>query len=376
MNHATIAELPMNIDRLQPSEKARFDRIFRAWSITASCDCPPEMTQWAERHFGSVDRIKSQTVIRVQNLRTSEGALFNPLRASRPMPQTSPEKDVLDTIMPKAQRVQRCPFCRVREMTAADSFVPGRVEGAHCITASNVAKYDGRHGLIVFSEHDPMAFSAETIEDYFDVANRWFHAAADAAQECIYPFIMWNCRWRAGGSQEHGHMQLTLAQGEHYPRVESLRRIAMTYRQDYGNSYFADLFEIHKVLGLGWNVRGAQVIASICPFRDNETWIMSRALDAEMATVLGTVLATLRDQANVQSFNAGILLPPVVPRANWKDFPVIVRIIDRLSVAQLPSDISGMGIFAGADAIASDPYAIAPLFKNAFSTVLQEDVDA
>jgi hypothetical protein len=372
MKHGTIAELLKAIDGLEASDKARFERIFHAWSIKGLCDCPPSMAAWVERHFQSVDHVESQTIIRVQNIRTWEGALFNTLRACRPVPQT--DKDILDTIIPKAERLRLCPFCRVLEMTAADSFAPGRIEGSHCVTASNIAKYDGRHGLVVFREHDPLAFSSEMLQDCLNVANRWFQAAMDVAQECIYPLLMWNCRWRAGGSQEHGHMQLTLAQSEHYPRIEALRRAAMTYRQDYGNNYFADLFEIHRLLGLGWNVRGAQVIVSICPFKDKETWIMGRTLNQEMASILWTVLATLRDQANVQSFNVGVLLPPVVPRAEWMDFPVIIRIIDRLSVSQLSSDISGMAIFAGADAIASDPYSIAPLLKNAFSTVLHEDV--
>ena len=364
MNDPSIGTLLERIAMLDPSDKLRFDRIFEAWAVSGSCKCPPSMAEWVQRQFGSTDRVESQTVIRVQNTRTQEGALFNPLRASRPTTQTATNDDIIDRLRSREERLRTCPFCRVREMTPVDSFRPNRIEGVHCITASNAAKYDGRHGLIVFKEHDPLSFSLAQIRDYIDVANGWFQAAADAAEGYIYPFLMWNCRWRAGGSQEHGHMQLTVACGRHYPRVESLRRAAADYLREHRSNYFADLFRVHEALGLGVAAR-AKVMVSICPFRDKETWILGQALDAEMAVVIHTVLATLRDHANVRSFNMGVLLPPVVPLNDWQEFPVIVRVIDRLSVAELSSDISGMGIFAGADAIASDPYPIANLLRDA-----------
>lgn len=369
MNHLAIENLLEVIDGLDAADRTRFGRVFEAWKIEGSCKCVPSMVAWAQRYFGSVETIESQTVIRVQNIRTCEGALFNGIRALRPTMQTTTD-DVLDKLSSKYDRLRACTFCNVRETTPVDSFAPQRIEGDHCVTASNAAKYDGRHGLIIFNNHDPLAFLLDDLRDYMEVANKWFRAATDIRQNFIYPFLIWNCGWRAGGSQEHGHMQVTLAQGRPYPRIESLRRTALAYRKDFGDSYFSDLFEIHTTLGLGFHILGKRILVSLCPFRDKEIWIMGRALDAEMTTVLYAVLATLRDQAGVRSFNLGVLFPPVVPSGDWNDFPVIIRIIDRLSAAELPSDISGMAIFAGADAIASDPFIIASLLKKAFPLLI------
>ena len=55
---------------------------------------------------------------------------------------------------------------------------------------------------------------------------------------------------------------------------------------------------------------------------------------------------------------------PTAPASRWQDFPVIVRIIDRLSVGELACDISGVAVFAGTDAIATDPYSVISLFER------------
>jgi hypothetical protein len=61
------------------------------------------------------------------------------------------------------------------EGTPADVF--GRVRGFHSTTASNVAKYDGFHGLIIFDDHDPLAFTPEKVDDYVSVALEWLEKA-------------------------------------------------------------------------------------------------------------------------------------------------------------------------------------------------------
>lgn len=357
---SSIADLPEIIARLDSTERARLDRLFRVWSIEGTCTCPANMREWATRQFGSPDRIESQTVIRVQNLWTNEGALFNPLRSSRPTSRS--ERDVLDAVRSFVDRRARCPLCRPDEMTPFDPF--GRIKGTHCVTASNAAKYDGKHGLIVFSEHDPLRFSQESMLDYFHVATQWFNRAADPARGFNYPFLMWNCRWRAGASLEHGHMQMTMAKDQPYPKLGALWLAARRYSDEYGADYFADLYRVHERLGLGVQRGAIRLIASLCPFRDRETLIVGESLDDALAAVVYEVLDILRSRAGVQAFNMGVLLPPVERAVEWQGFPVIVRIIDRLSVAELPSDISGMGIFAGADAIAADPYGVMELLAD------------
>jgi len=214
-------------------------------------------------------------------------------------------------------------------MTPVDAF--GRIKGSHCVTASNAAKYDGKHGLIVFSEHDPLRFSRDAMMDYFRVATEWFSRAADPEHGFNYPFLMWNCRWRAGASLEHGHMQMTMANRQPYPKLAALRLAAKRYGDEHGADYFADLYAVHERLGLGLQHGRMRLMASLCPFRDRETLIMAETVNDDLAAVVYEVLDAFRARAGVQAFNVGVLLPPVERGIEWQGFPVLVRIIDRLS---------------------------------------------
>jgi hypothetical protein len=44
-----------------------------------------------------------------------------------------------------------------------------------------------------------------------DLAKQWFAKAHAYDPAARYPYLMWNCLWRAGGSIVHGHMQMTAA---------------------------------------------------------------------------------------------------------------------------------------------------------------------
>ena len=74
--------------------------------------------------------------------------LMDPARASRPFDTAA--GDGPDTLRREVEETCGDPFCTPEEMTPADVF--GRVRGSHSTTASNVAKYDGFHGLVVFDD--------------------------------------------------------------------------------------------------------------------------------------------------------------------------------------------------------------------------------
>src|SRR5207244_3080849 len=134
---------------------------------------PAQMRDWITKQFGSVDAVLAQEIVRVTNLVTLEGALFNDLRARRPV-EVKGADEVRETI----ERSRNDPFCHPETGTPADTF--GRIRGEHGITASNVAKYDGYHGVLVFDEHDPLApMDAEVIRDRLLTSRRWALAATD-----------------------------------------------------------------------------------------------------------------------------------------------------------------------------------------------------
>src|SRR4051812_40647079 len=150
------------------------------------------MEPWIERAFGSVDAVRSQTIIKTLNRWTLEGSLFNELRARRPI--ESRPGSAISTL----QGDGTDPFCQPLTGTPADTF--GRVQGRLSVTASNVAKYDGLHSVVVMSEHNPLAWTRERVADAFETAQRWLAEAHREHPSAVYPFVMWNCLPRSGAS--------------------------------------------------------------------------------------------------------------------------------------------------------------------------------
>ncbi len=312
------------------------------------------MHAWITKLFGSVDAVGEQHIVRVTNTVTMEGALFNDLRAMRPM-----EVKGADEVRALIAGAANDPFDRPLEGTPADTF--GRIKGKHGITASNVAKYDGYHGVLVFDEHDPLApVNAGMVRDYLSTTRRWGEAALADDPSARYLFVMWNCLWRAGGSIVHGHMQMTATRGAHYPKVETLRRQALAYGSSSGRDYFDDLWLVHDALGLGVEIEGARVIASITPIKEREVLILGRpgSNETSLAAAIAGVVTAYR-RAGVIAFNMAIYLPPLVPDGeDWRRFPPIGRLVDRGDPANKTSDIGAMELYA-ASVIATDPFRLA-----------------
>ncbi|MDQ2950943.1 MAG: hypothetical protein M3R54_01625 [Chloroflexota bacterium] len=315
---------------------------------------PASMHPWIAKLFGSVEAVSSQRIVRVTNTVTMEGALFNELRAMRPM-----EVKGADEVRALIASSRNDPFDTPLEGTPADTF--GRITGEHGITASNVAKYDGYHGVLVFGQHDPLApMDAATVRDHLDTARRWGEAALADDPSARYLFVMWNCLWRAGGSIVHGHMQMTATRGSHYPKIEQLRRQALAYDLASGRDYFDDLWLVHDSLGLGTGVDGARVFASLTPIKEREVWILGRpgASEASLSGAIARVVSSYRE-AGVISFNMALYLAPLGPDGeDWRRFPPIARLVDRGDPANKTSDIGAMELYA-ASVIATDPFRIA-----------------
>jgi hypothetical protein len=312
------------------------------------------MHAWITKLFGSVDAVSEQHIVRVTNLVTMEGALFNDLRAMRPM-----EVKGGDEVRAVIASASNDPFDRPLEGTPADTF--GRIKGEHGITASNVAKYDGYHGVLVFDEHDPLApVDAGIMRDHLATTRRWGEAALADDPSARYLFVMWNCLWRAGGSIVHGHMQMTATRGMHYPKVETLRRQALAYGASSGRDYFDDLWLVHHALGLGVEIGDARVLASITPIKEREILILGRpgSDETSLAAAIAHVVTAYR-RAGVIAYNMALYLPPLAADGeDWRRFPPIGRLVDRGDPANKTSDIGAMELYA-ASVIATDPFRVA-----------------
>jgi hypothetical protein len=255
-------------------------------------------------------------------------------------------------------------------LTPEDIFsegVPGRVSGKYCITASNVAKYDGYHGLVIFNEHNPLAITSERVHDYIDTALRWAKRAHNADAAAKYFFLMWNCLWKGGASVVHGHMQVALGRGMHYARVEHWRRQALLYRLAHGENYFDDLYRASAALGLATTIGQTRVIVSLTPVKEKEILVVSpsRWIDNhDFKEAIGSVLESCVSELGVQSFNLALFQRPIdTVGEDWTGFPAVVRIVDRGDLNVRTTDVGCMELY-GSSVISTDPFSVIEAIRS------------
>lgn len=329
---------------------------------TARTDPPAAMAGWLREHFGSVEAVREQTVVRLLDRVTLEGTVFAPLRSQRPIDgaDETDERRLRDAIV----ATRGDPFCSPLESTPAAGW--GRVSGGSAVSGANAAAYDAEHGVLVFSEHDPLAFDVESVSDLLALGRRWADAArAEAHPEADRYLFLWNCLWRAGGSIIHGHAQVLLGHGRHHARLERWRRDAAAYTAATGRGYLDDLVAIHRDLGLALTLPGATLLASLTPVKERELWLVADAGVDDASTAFreaaGRTAVAYRDALGVRSFNLALWRPPL--GATWPELRPIIRLVDRGAPFVRPSDIGAMELFA-TPIVGSDPFEVAAAVRG------------
>jgi galactose-1-phosphate uridylyltransferase len=255
-----------------------------------------------------------------------------------------------------------CSFCQPLAGTPADIF--GRLRGHYAITASNVAKYDAWHGVIIFDEHHPLRFTAEQVSDYVDLAQEWAEKVHQVDPEARYPLLVWNCLWRSGSSILHGHAQVAVARGMHFAGVEAWRQAALRYRAAYNSDYFADLAAVYRALGLAVECGSATTWPSLTPVKEKETHIVAPRLDGDLKAALYHTLHTFVERLGVRSFNLALYQPPLGRvEEGWDGFPFIVRLVDRGPLDSNTSDLGAMELFAES-VVMTDPFRVAEALRR------------
>jgi hypothetical protein len=354
----TITELEPIVNRLPETERNLFNRFFRVDSTVGKLVVPESMCDWIIKNFGAVERVASQKITKVTNLLTLEGALFNELRAGRPMECRG--RDELRQVIAGSGGD---PFCHPESGTPADSF--GRIRGQHGLTAGNVAKYDGYHGIVIFDNHNPLALERAAIADYFATALEWGRRAYREDPQSKYFFFMWNCLWKSGASIVHGHAQMTLTRGMHYPKVEALRRTWAAYKRQYhGAGYFDALYQVHRNLGLAWEWEGVKGLAYLTPVKEKEVLLIASEPGQPLYEAVGQVLEQYLHRLGVNSFNLALYVPPLGDTGeDWDGFPAVVRLVDRGDPNNKTADVGAMELYA-ASVIASDPFRVAEVLRE------------
>jgi hypothetical protein len=359
-----ILGLPARITELPADARQRLERIFTVDALEGWTDPPPELHDWLARHFGSVDAVRRQQIVRVTNRRTQDGALFSPLRASRPLAAAA-----LRALAEEVEATRGDEFCHPETGTPADTW--GRIRGRHAITGANAAKYDARHGLIIFDEHDPLAFDQDAVVDMLEVGRAWAERGRVEDPESSAYLLIWNAGPRAGGSIVHGHAQVLLGRGPHYPQVERLRRDAEMYRREFGTPYVSDLVAVHRDLGLVISEdAGVVVLASLAPVKERELLIVGApGMDEREPAFAGAVAraaVAYRDELSVRAFNLALHRPPLDPDRvsgdGWDTIPPLVHLVDRGDPDSRSSDIGAMELYAAA-VVGTDPFSLATSLK-------------
>jgi hypothetical protein len=353
----SVIQIPQMVDALRLEERRIFERIFDVQTSTGRLIPPDPMKHWIEHQFGSVEAVLEQPIVKITNQVTMEGVLFNWLRSNRPIWRDSK----LDLEAELAAEDQD-PLEDVYNQTPEDVF--GRVEGEYCVTASNIAKFDGYHGLIVFKEEHPLRFGREQVKDYIQTGWAWAARVNDIDADARYYMFLWNCLWRAGASLLHGHAQMVLGKGLHYAAVERLRRNAMFYGARFRSDYFEDFFLAHRMVGCAFQRDDVRVIANLAPLKENEVILMAWHGEGGLLDRLYETLAVFRDRLGVLSFNVVMYQPPLrETEEDWDDFPIIVRIVDRGDPATRTADFGAMELYA-ASVVSSDPLRLAAILRD------------
>lgn len=362
-----IEKLPRLVAALSAQDQERFRDLFAIVSDAGEMELPPTMHAWVRSQFGSPEAVRRQRVVRVTNRWTHEGTTFNPLRALRPSAGLLSDPSRLAAIRERIEQARGDDFCHVLEKTPADVF--GRISGRACRTAANVARADGWHGLVVFDEHDPLALSTDQIADGMFVAREWAKRAHALQPEARYPFVVWNCLWRAGASQPHAHLQVFLSKTMPQARVELWRAAAESYRAATGRPYFGDLADCHQALGLAHG--DIPTFASLTPVKERESITLApgslwskptarKGASAAWQTLahdIGRLVTTYR-RLGVLAFDLALFGPPLGGGDGWADFPTVVRLVDRGDPSSDTADVAAMELF-GSSVVATDPFAFA-----------------
>ncbi|MDD4566263.1 MAG: hypothetical protein PHU37_00010 [Methanoculleus chikugoensis] len=333
-----ITRLPGIVKELAPETEDLVSRIYSWYVEPGHLVLTDAMLEWVREKYGDIE---TQQIVRVTNNQTGESTLFNSVRARRPVltPRAEETRDL------RALSAEG-PFANPLEETPADTF--GRIDGDHWVTASNIAKYDYLHAVIIAKEDDPYVTSEPQVADMISVAIRWCQDANRTDPRAVHPFVIWNFLWRAGASIVHNHAQVLLTHLP-YAAPSRLERVRDEYRCRYGSEYYDDLFAAHTAVGLGLVYRGARIMAHLAPRKEHEVAIITES-PHDIAPALAKVFECYRN-IGVQSFNAAIYMPPLGEEGYY-----VTWVVDRGDLHSRTSDIGGMEFYAGTPIVSSDPF--------------------
>lgn len=165
----------------------------------------PKVQQWLGHDPNLFRDVLRQRVLHVYNKYTKTTTVYNPLRASRPLPKTDQDpktflQDFIDRSRPN------CDLCNFKTKTAEDAIL-GRLETQLSASAANVFKLQDFHALIFPKNHNVMNLSYDDISSMFDLSASWFQEVHLESPDHAFPQMIFDAMEHAGASQPHPHLQ-------------------------------------------------------------------------------------------------------------------------------------------------------------------------
>ena len=362
----TVLDLPERIASLPSDDRRRVVDLFDVRRIDGRTDPPAEMTEWLTTTFGSPEAVRAQRLLTVANRVTLESAILAPLRGRRPMDGSPVGGDRHDGLRRAIEATRGDPFCDPLRATPADVW--GRVRGRRMVTGANAGLADRHHAVLVFDEHDPLAFDADLVDDLFATGRRWADRSRESDPDATRYTLLWNCGWRAGGSIAHGHGQVLLGAGPPFGALERFRRAAQTFDASTGRSLADELVAVHRSLELAVDAaEGVATVAHLTPVKEREVLVIgppgSDERDVAFVRAVARAVLAYRDRLDVTSFNLILWRPPLVAEPGWGSIGPIVRLVDRGDPFSRPSDIGAMELYAS-PIVGADPYDVVAALRE------------
>ncbi|CAF1061312.1 unnamed protein product [Didymodactylos carnosus] len=330
----------------------KFNSIFRVDEIYGALKLSPvylkKVKQWLNNDEQLIAQIRNQKILKVYNRYTHEEMIYNSIRGKRPQStsELSPENYTMKLMK---DTMKTCDFCEKNYLssTAEDSF--GRLESKLSYTAANTFKYDRWHTLIVSRNHDTLHLTQDELEDMFELSKKWFKKAHDLEREYMYPEMIWDAMPKAGASQIHTHIQVSLGKDSYYGVIERTRQGAKQYSKDHSHrNYFSDYLQT--------------------PLKDLEVMIMGEKLNKHFYRAIHLLFRAFIDDMNEYSFSFGMHLPPM-NEAFVSNMPVLCRTVFRNPVTNLRSDMNGLDLYTSS-VVGKDRYVLFRKLKSSIENRL------
>ncbi len=91
----------------------------------------------------------------------------------------------------------------------------------------------------------------------------WFKKINKLDLMAKYPEMIWDSMPKAGASQVHPHLQVSMGSTNYYGGMRRWLDAAMRYTNTHQRNFFDDFILIHKALGLTYKVNNVYVIANL-----------------------------------------------------------------------------------------------------------------